>query len=337
MADFRWDPVNGQWVIIAENRAGRPNDFERADTCATIVKSKRADCPFCYGNEAKTPKEIAAYQTGDKDGRWLTRVFSNKYPAVHENGGVNHQTNVGPYRQGDFLGHHEIIVESPEHKTSFSQLSDEEIDAAFKAYRDRIALFANDSKLSHAMLFKNCRPEAGASIEHLHSQILCTSITTEKVLRRVDRAKQYFEANHVDVISAVVDFEVGDGSRIIEETENFVAFCPYASRFGYLTSVTQKSRGNDFFRLTDDEVSELGRFIRKLVIKLENKLPDAAYNMLLHIAPFDISADEYYQWHVEIFPRLANPAGYEWGTGCWINPVTPEHAAESLRNSPDVI
>lgn len=328
MADFRWDPVNGQWVIIAENRAQRPNEFQ-----TTVDSSSRAACPFCYGNEDQTPKEIAVYQSGEHDGRWNTRVFANKYPAVHHNEGSNYKTNVGPYRQGDFLGHHEVIVESPEHKTTFSQLSDEECDCAFKAYRDRIALFSEDPNLNHAMLFKNCRPEAGASIEHLHSQLLCTSVITEKILRRVDRARQYFSANRKDVISSIVEFETSEATRVVAESEHYIAFCPFASRFGYLTSIAPKTRGNEFYRLSDEEAFELGRFIRNIVVKLETCLPNAAYNVLLHIAPFNVTAGDYYQWHFEIFPRLANPAGYEWGTGCWINPVAPEVAAQAMREA----
>ena len=328
MADFRWDPVNGQWVIIAENRAQRPNEFH-----TSVDRTKKEDCPFCYGNEDRTPKEIAVYQSGEKNGRWNTRVFANKYPAVHQNDGKNYEINVGPYRNGDFLGHHEVIVESPDHKTTFSQLCDDETDSAFKAYRDRIAQFATDPNLKHAMLFKNCRPEAGASIEHLHSQILCTSVTTEKVLRRIGRAQQYYEANRKDVISSIVEFELSEEIRIVAESENFVAFCPYASRFGYLTSITPKKRGADFHQLSDEDTFELGRFVRDMVINLETCLPHAAYNMLLHIAPFDVSACDYYRWHVELFPRLSNPAGYEWGTGCWINPVSPEEAASQLRDA----
>lgn len=328
MADFRWDPVSGQWVIIASNRAQRPNDFQ-----TSVNRPPSTDCPFCYGNEELTPREIAVYQSGEKNGRWNTRVFANKYPAVTENDGVNHEINVGPYRKGDFWGHHEVIVESPDHKTSFSQLCDDESDCAFKAYRDRIAEFASNPVLKHAMLFKNCRPEAGASIEHLHSQILCTSVTTEKVMRRINRARQYFQANRQDVISSIVEFEMGEQVRVIAESENYVAYCPFASRFGYQTSIAPKQRGNRFFELSDEEVFELGRFVRNMVVKLEACLPQAAYNVLLHIAPFDVSADAYYQWHVEFFPRLANPAGYEWGTGCWINPVAPEIAAKELRGA----
>ena len=328
MADFRWDPVSGQWVIIAANRAQRPNDFQ-----TSIDRPQTDNCPFCLGNEELTPKEIAVYQTGEKNGRWNTRVFANKYPAVTKDDGVNYEINVGPYRKGDFLGHHEVIVESPDHKTTFSQLSDEETDCAFKAYRDRIAQFATNPVLKHAMLFKNCRPEAGASIEHIHSQILCTSVTTEKVMRRINRARQYYEANRNDVISSIVDFEMGESLRVVDESDRFIAYCPFASRFGFQTCIAPKKRGNDFYRVSDEEAFELGRFVRNIVVKLETCLPDAAYNVLLHIAPFDVSADEYYRWHIELFPRLANPAGYEWGTGCWINPVAPEIAAAELRDA----
>ena len=328
MADFRWDPVNGQWVIIAENRGHRPNDFQ-----TSVDRNTASDCPFCYGNEDLTPKEIAVYRSGENNGRWNTRVFANKYPAVHQNGGSSCQVNVGPYRKGDFLGHHEVIVESPDHKTSFSQLNDDETDCAFRAYRDRIGSFARDPNLKHAMLFKNCRPEAGASIEHLHSQILCTSVTTEKITRRVGRARQYFEANGRDIISAVVGFESVEQVRVICESEHFIAFCPFASRFGYLVSVAPKTMSSPFHQLSDAKACALGRFVRSIVVKLESCLPDAAYNLLLHIPPFDVAAEDYYQWHIEIFPRLTNPAGYEWGTGCWINPVSPEEASQALREA----
>ncbi len=328
MADFRWDPVNGEWVIIAKNRAQRPNEFQMS-----VDRTRISDCPFCRGNEDQTPKEIAVYPKDQPGNRWHTRVFANKYPAVDFEAGNDGLANVGPYRQGDCVGHHEIVVESPDHKTTFSQLTDDEADSAFQAYRDRVSHFAEDSRLKHASIFKNCRPAAGASIEHLHSQILCTSVVSETVLRRVARAKQYWLANGKDGISSIAEYEKEQQTRVVLESRNYLALCPYASRFGYLANILPQKKMPDFFILPDEELCELARLVRRVVMKLESCLPEVAYNILFHLPPFGMDTGDYYPWHLEIFPRLSHAAGYELGSGCWINPVSPEDAAESMRNA----
>lgn len=328
MSDFRHNPLTDQWVIIAENRLGRPNEFRQV---AEHLEGK--PCPFCFGNEEQTPEtESLFFASPDNstNGHWQVRVFPNKFPALLP-GDCGDDQSAGPYRKLEAGGVHEIIVESPEHVTSLTEINPLQLDLSFKMYRERLACLRRSPHIRHGMLFKNCRPEAGASIEHAHSQLIGTPIIPPGVAQRVDRSRAYYEQHRRSLFQSMLDFELASGERIVSKTEQFVAFCPYASRLPYEVWIFQLSPVTGFDEFDDATTSELGRLVNGVLRQFERALDNPAYNFLFHIPPFDISSYDYYQMHIESFPRLTKTAGYEWGTGCMINPVSPERAAEQLR------
>jgi len=337
MSDIRFDPVTGHWVTIAPNRSDRPVEFIPTER---IVK--RILCPFCAGNELETPTSLASYDTfGNQisdDKPWLARVFANKYPSFSVDGGDNgtlpaangHAPGNGLYESLPDHGIQELIIPSYRHLQSLGQLTPEETRVAHIAYRDRIE-FASKQDLAHAMLFTNCRSSAGASLEHIHTQLIVSPVQSDAVRRRVERNNKYRENHQQHLIHALRDWELSREARVIEESENFTLICPYASRFAFQTWIIPKPELPTFHRCPESILEELATISRKQIARLESVLDEPAYNVLFHLPPFTEMDTQ--PWFVEIFPRITTPAGFELGTDIWVNPVSPEIATRRLRQA----
>ena len=313
MSEFRHDPMSRRWVIIGGERGGRPNEFVEAATRASGLT-----CPFCAGHEAETPAAIATYGANGK-GTWLVRVVPNKFPAVTPD-------------QPSGFGRHEVIVESPRHVASLSELTDAEAQLVFTAYRDRLCQLKGERQFQYVQIFKNVGPAAGASLEHVHSQLVAVRNVPEVVQQELDSCGEFFNQQGRSLLGDMLDREVAAGERIVAQTEHFVAWCPYASRFGYETWIAPRQHRPRFEDIGAGEISELSRMARDLIGCVERATNHAAYNYFLHTQPFDMPAYDHYHWHIEIVPRLTKVAGFEWGTGCFINPYSPESAAAHLRS-----
>ena len=323
MSDFRKDPFTGDWVSIAENRAGRPIEYYQ-----TYKVTEASVCPFCNGNEPETPSAIAEY--GENGKPWAVRVVPNKYPAFFSSDSLNHSI-AGPYEAMSSMGSHEIIIESSNHVASFGQLSDSEIGFAVQAYKDSVARQREDKNIRHVSLFKNCRYDAGASIEHVHTQLIGLPLVTDETERRLDNICNYQKQHNHSMFDAIIESERKDNARIISETENFIAFCPFASRSPYQISVFSKLNLGHFDQADHEKLVELGLLARSLIKRLELVVPETAYNLIIHLAPFDYQNS--FRWFVEILPRITKTAGFEWAAKCWINPVSPETAAHRLASA----
>ncbi len=327
MSEIRLDPLSRRYVIIGGERALRPNEFVEAAT-----RRRDLPCPFCVGHEAETPPAVATYG-GRNDGDWLVRVVPNKFPALtpDTNPSVANPTVNGAACQPGF-GAHEVIIESPEHVASLSELTDLEVLTVFSAYQDRMQAFAEDGRFRYVQIFKNVGPGAGASLEHLHSQLIALPSVPEVVQRELDSSREYFQEHGRSLLLELVASELDSGQRIVAQTENFLAFCPYASRFGYEVWVAPKRHQPRFKDMEAGELGEVSRLMREIIGRIECAIGSVAYNYFLHTRPFDMPAYDHYHWHIEIIPRLTKVAGFEWSTGCFINPYPPEAAAEHLRS-----
>jgi UDPglucose--hexose-1-phosphate uridylyltransferase len=330
MPELRQDPLSRRWVIIGEDRAARPNDF-----VSTI--SRRADlaCPFCLGNEQETPHEIAVYKAQDACEAWTVRVVPNKYPAVM-NGAAPMQPigPVQPWFQAPVArGSHEVIIESARHVASFAELTDAEALLAFTAYRDRLAQLAANPQYKYAQIFKNVGPSAGASLEHTHSQLLALPWVPPHIQEELDSCRQHYLDRQQCLLCQLAEEEASAGVRLVAETERFVAFCPFASRVPFETLVLPRAHADRFETATTGELRELATLIRDLIGCIESAGGISAYNYWIHSSPFDMPARDHYHWHIEILPCSTKLAGFEWGTGCFINPLPPESAAEILRGA----
>jgi UDPglucose--hexose-1-phosphate uridylyltransferase len=258
------------------------------------------------------------------------RVVPNKFPALEIEGGLN-KRGEGIYDMMRGVGAHEVIIESPKHRLSTSDLTDAELCEVFWVYRDRLVDLKKDPRLVYGMIFKNVGAAAGASLEHTHSQLIVTPIVPINVREEMRGSQEFFNYRGRCIYCDMIQQELAVQKRIVMETPQLVAFCPFASRFPFETWVLPKQHSSHYENIQKNNVEELARVMRRVVGRIETALDRPSYNYIIHTAPFDTSELGHYHWHVEIIPRLTNIAGFEWGTGFYINPVPPEDAAAFLR------
>ena len=328
MPELRREPVSGRWVIVATERAARPTDFE---TNPQIIKS--GFCPFCKGNEDKTPPEILAYRDSgtmpNSDG-WRVRVVPNKFPALQAEGEYL-KSEEGIYDMMNGIGTHEVIIESPRHIQSLTSLDNGNVEEVLLCYRERLVDLKSDKRFVYGLLFKNVGFSAGASLEHTHSQLIVTPIVPPLVANEIANAKTFYQHSKRCLFCDMIQQEIETDKRVVISTDNFVAFAPFASRFPFETWILPKKHESNFENLQGFEAEELAHILKSVLAKLEATLDFPPYNYIIHNAPFNVTEAEYFHWHIEIIPRLTNIAGFEWGTGFYINPTSPEEAAEMLR------
>lgn len=328
MPELRKDPIVGRWVIISTERGRRPVDFVKEP-----VHAKGGFCPFCPGNEGKTPPEIVAYRS--KEGLpdtpgWSLRVVPNKFPALGIEGELD-KAGEGLYDRMNGVGAHEVIIETPFHSESLASLPPESVADLFRAYQERIRDLKKDHRLEYILVFKNHGEAAGASLEHPHSQLIATPILPIMVQEELDGAAEYFHRKERCVYCDIVRVEREEGSRVILENDLFVALAPYAPRFPFECWVLPKAHLSAFEEMEDSEREPLAWIMRDLLIRINRLLTDPAYNFMIHTAPLRDGAQDHYHWHLEFIPKLTRVAGFEWGSGFFINPTPPESAVKFLR------
>lgn len=330
MPELRKDPINGRWVIIATDRAKRPQDFTRQ---SVTIKGLRF-CPFCPGNELRTPPEILAYRTrgGPNEPGWTTRVIPAKFPVLRVEGTPNPRAE-GLYDKMNGIGAHEVLIESPEHFDTLSTMPQKRIEDLFWAFRDRVLDLRRDVRLQSILLFRNHGEAAGGTLEHTHSQLIALPIVPRRVKEEIEGAKKYLDYRDRCIYCDIVAVETETESRVVMETEHFVAICPYAPRFPFETWIVPKLHNSNAENMTHPEIPDLAAVIQKVFRKLDSALENPAYNMVLHSAPLQTPPLPHYHWHIEIIPKLTQVAGFEWGTGFYINPTPPEESARFLREA----
>jgi UDPglucose--hexose-1-phosphate uridylyltransferase len=326
--ELRKDPIVGRWVIIARDRLSRPQVLGDADE----VQEDSFD-PFLEGNEDATTPEILAYRDGGTPNGpgWRVRVVPNKFPAVRIEGELL-KRGEGIYDMMSAVGAHEVIIECPHRETNMSRLSVENIREVLWVYRDRLVDLKRDPRLVHGLIFKNKGVRAGASLDHSHSQLIVTPIVPIAIQEELDGAREFYDYRGRCIFEDMIQQELATESRIVLESERFVVFCPYASRFPFETWILPRQHSSHFENITKPMIEELGTVLKAALQKLELGLDDPPYNYVLHSAPFSAQDLPHYLWHIEIFPRLSRVAGFEWGSGFYINPVPPEDAAAFLRD-----
>ena len=329
MPELRKDPIVGRWVIIAAERAKRPVDFKTGRAPA-----KTGFCPFCEGNEDKTPPEIIAYRdrtTAPNKPGWRVRVVPNKFPALQVEGDLD-KRGEGIYDKMHGLGAHEVIIETPKHELSLTGLEEPAIQEVLWVYRDRLVDLKKDRRLVYGLIFKNVGQAAGASLEHTHSQLIVTPIVPINVWGEMTGALEFYHYRGRCIFCDMIEQELATESRLVCDGPGFVALCPYASRFPFETWILPKNHSSHYENIQKQGVEELSYTIRTVLAKLEIALDNPPYNYVVHTGPFDSQELPHYHWHIEVIPRLTKVAGFEWGTGFYINPVPPEDAAGFMRD-----
>jgi UDPglucose--hexose-1-phosphate uridylyltransferase len=327
---FRKDPIVDRWVIVSTDRAQRP--FSSHGDTAPAAKT---DCPFCEGNERATPTEAFALrdrQSSPNQSGWQVRVVPNKFPALAALGDANLH-NEGTYDSIDGVGAHEVIVECPQHEKSLARLSHQQVSKVVTTYRERLLALKEDRRLAYGMLFKNVGEAAGASIEHCHAQLIGLPMVPVMVRDELAGAAKFLDRHQRCIFCDLLSRELAAKHRIVCTTERFIAVTPFASRFSFETWVLPRTHQSHFEDLEPADIDEFASILKAVLMKLDAGLGRPAYNYFIHTAPLNVPPQESYHWHLEILPCFSRVAGFEWGTGCYINPVPPEQAAAFLRGT----
>ncbi|MGH9412779.1 MAG: galactose-1-phosphate uridylyltransferase [Terriglobales bacterium] len=330
MPELRKDPVTGRWVIIAGDRAKRPSDFGRAP----VRPTGQGFCPFCYGNETKTPPEILAYRAEGAPNTpgWSVRVVPNKFPALGIEGELGRQGE-GVYDKMNGIGAHEVIIETPQHDLTLATIPTKAIEDVLWAFRDRMLDLKKDPRFRYILVFKNHGENAGASLEHTHSQLIALPIVPGSIREQVNGARQYYDYKERCIYCDIIRQELDAKVRVVSENDDFVTLSPFAPRFPFETWIFPKHHEAFFEDSSPGNLENLAKALKNLLTRTDTVLDCPAYNLVLQSAPLRESREESFHWHIEYMPRLSRIAGFEWGTGFYINPTPPEDAAKYLREA----
>lgn len=324
MPELRQDPTTKDWVVIARERAKRPEQFKRSPA---PPQEAPANCPFCPGNEHLTPPTIAELRD---EGDWKVRVVANRFSAFEpETTGHPHQHNL--FNSQDAYGHHEVIIETPAHQVSLGEMAISGVRNVLRTYRERHLALRQDPKVKLVLAFRNHGLSAGASLTHPHSQIVGTPIIPPHIRRKYEVAIRHFDDTQECIYCAVRDGELKDGRRLILDTGLLVAIHPFASQVPFETWIIPKRHNPSFANIEDHELDDLALALCSILGAMHDSLGSPDYNLIVHTAPVEDEHKPYFLWHVEIRPRLTTPAGFELGTGVFINTAVPEETAAYFR------
>jgi UDPglucose--hexose-1-phosphate uridylyltransferase len=339
MSELRKDLVSGRWVIIATERSKRPDDFRPPGQVAPVPEAV-GFCPFCAGNEGKTPPEVFALRaagTAPDSPGWTVRVVPNKFPALTP-GPPPPRATEGLYQRMEGRGVHEVVIENPDHALELGDLPVPHVRAVLGVFQQRIRAIERDLHYQYVQIFKNKGKEAGASLSHPHSQIVATPIIPKRVKEEIYGADRLFRTFKECGFCRILRDEEAAGTRLVARNSHFTAFAPYASRFPFEMAVFPQRHSAFFTDVREDELTSLAGILKQVLTRLKETVGDPPFNMVLHQAPNpslslkgwpDIHLKSH--WHLEIIPILTKVAGFEWGTGFYINPVPPETGARFLR------
>ncbi len=335
MSQMRKDAITGRWVIVAE-----PDGVQLADFRFKKFVVDTKFCPFCEGNEASTPPEILAIRASSSRANgpgWSVRVVPNSQPRLRVEGILDRRPE-GIHDLMNGIGADEIIIETPRHDRTFHQLEVHEIANVIRAYATRIVDLEGDKRIRYVLMFKNHGEQAGAhTTSHTISRLMALAVTPRAVKAKLTAASEYYALKERCVYCDVLQQELRDARRLIAENRDFVAFAPFASRFPFEVCVMPKSHQSALRQISPGEIDNLALLLRGVLQKLDSTLGSPPYNLSLCNRPFMRPAEGYWKtieedfhWHVEVLPQVFRVTGFEWGSGVFYNPLSPETAARFL-------
>ena len=332
MGELRLDPMTARWVIISNERDLGPDGY---DIDSPVIKG--GNCPFCPGSEKMTPPEVDADRPDnskpDTPG-WVTRTVPNKFPALKNEPKIE-RTGVGMFDMMNGVGEHEVIVEDIDHNKQLADLDVEQIKKVVNVYKRRSIELGKDDRFKYVLIFKNYGQAAGASLEHSHTQLISLPVVPKRVMEELECAHRYYDYKERCVFCDIVRQEMEYRHREISENDDFVAFCPFASRSPFEIFITPRKHESYFTDISDREIGSFAQILKEILMRMKVALHDPPYNFIIHTTPLNGNGDfsGYYHWHVELIPKLSKIAGFEWGTGFYINPTSPETASKYLREA----
>ncbi len=270
MSELRRDPITGFWVVIAPDR--KPFLVSRPETTVRVLESRL--CPFCPGNENKTPPELMACR---EDGSapntpgWKVRAFPNKFPALHVEGGLNRE-GWGMFDRINGIGAHEIVVETPAHNTPLRDLEQEQIERLLSVYRYRIQELYKDFRLRYVLVFKNHGKLAGSTMAHSHSQLIATPIVPKHIEMELTGALLHYNEKERCIWCDMLSQEREAGARVVLEDRHFVVLTPYASRSPFEVWLLPKRHSCQFTSITAEEQAALAFNLKTILSKIAKGL-----------------------------------------------------------------
>jgi len=327
MSELRLNLITREWVVIATERANRPDQYA-ANHNASEHPVYAEDCPFCPGHESQTPGEIMRCP---EKGEWEIRVVPNKFSSLSRNA-AKQRKNDGRHHSVAGYGHHEVVIESDKHNLFLAHQPLSAIETLIHTFKTRFQAIYEDPDIEHVTIFKNHGEDAGTSLEHPHSQIIGTPITPIQIRDRLDAGRDYFDDTGECLMCATLNDELSAGSRVIFETALFLAFIPYAALSPFHTWIFPKRHTACFGDISNEEVSELALHLKTILAKLFVGLDNPAFNFVIRSESPSAASSEYFHWYISIVPRLSRPAGFELGSGMYINTAIPDDSADFLRS-----
>ena len=334
LGELRQDIVTGKWVVIATTRAKRPNDLAEKEEIKPRLVHYKEDCPFC--NLIDNPQEPDLLRLPDTDEDWQVHIFANKYPAFVPGDEVE-SWNMGPYRVLSANGYHELLA-TRWHDQSEALNPVSTIELQLEAFVLRYRQLKTKPAVNYIQIIRNYGAIAGASQEHPHNQIFTTPVLPSDVHDMLHGAEYYAQREGRDPFTALLEFELAEGTRIVWENEHFVVLCPFASRVPFETWIVPREPEPFFENLDAAHRTALAEAMQQVFRRLAKGLHDPAYNYFIYSAPCDDTgivcnreAFQHYRWHLAITPRFGSWGGFEMATSLEINPTLPEEAAEFLR------
>ena len=332
MSELRQDTTTKEWVILAPERGKRPQT-EAKKMPVNELPEWDSGCPFCPGNESKTPSELFRIPLTDPGAPWEVRVVPNRFPALVHEGSSSPVEDFAFFRKRPGFGQHEVIIETPTHNLPISLMPYQQVEKILITYQERYNVLKKDRSLKFITLFKNHGLASGTSLAHPHSQLVATPIAATYFHQKFDVAVDYCYDIGRCLYCDLLNEELGREERIIGQTPQFVVFQPYASRVPWETWIIPKAHFASFGLYPIEHFHELAMVLKDTLYLLYWELSDPAFNYVIDTTT---TFDEYapcYHWHIRILPRTTTIAGFEIGSGIYINPSLPEDTAALMRQA----
>ncbi len=327
MPELRQNRFTKEWVIVATERTRRPEELTLRRVPKVLPRHVDT-CPFCTGNEQLTPPEIM--RVAGADGGWRVRVVPNKFAALSREADM-HRTVERSRRTINGFGIHDVIIETPDHAQTTALMSDAHVADIIRCYRQRFDELSADPRIAHVTIFKNHGMDAGTSLEHPHSQLVATPVISSQVRNRMYEALRHYDEFGECIFCNALAEDLADRKRVVMASDHFVALEPFASSTPFSTYIYPRRHMASFGHINDAEIVDLAHVLRTVLAKLYCGLQNPDFNYTIRTAPAECAGVMYYHWYVSLIPRLTRVAGFELGSGMFINTVLPEAAADFLR------
>ncbi len=301
-----------RWVIVSTGRSKRPEDFEIKE-----VHIQHGRCPFCPENLSSP----ILYRVGEP---WRIAVIANKFPALDPDEPLSGRERFFHSRGG--FGFHEVIIDHPEH-LRFDQLTEEHLVELLGVYAQRTKTHMADKRIKYVSIFRNDGAASGASIAHIHSQLIALPVVPGTIYKERAKIDEYTHLFGECPFETIIREEGEEGSRVLMENNGFFALAPFASIFPGETWIIAKRHVRSLPELRREELEDLAAILRATVGAIFRLFPGVPYNLAVHQAP----RGRDFHFHIEIYPRLSEFGGFELGNDMYINVLSPERYAAEFR------